>query len=150
MSQLYFAFGSNMSSATLRERGVAAEMAGPALLRDHRLAFTLPSIRWTGRAADVLPAPGQEVWGVLWNLSDSNALDPFERRYHRVEFTVEQNGNGHAGPARRALGYIVRPELRAPDEAPPAPAYLRRMVEGATEAGLPHAYVDFLRSCGPA
>ena len=148
MPRLYFAFGSNMSSATLRERGVHAEMAGPALLRDHRLAFTLPSIRWTGRAADVLPADGHDVWGVLWDLSDPNALDPFERRYDRVAFNVEQGANGKPAVPRQVFGYTVRPELRASDEASPAPAYLRRMINGATEAGLPESYIDFLRSCG--
>lgn len=148
MSQLYFAFGSNMSATTLRDRGVTAELAGPALLRDHRLAFTLPSVRWTGRAADVLPARGYEVWGVLWHLSDPNALDPFERRYDRVGWDVEQGGDGRqVAVSRRVFGYTVKPELRASDEAPPAPEYLRRMVEGATEAGLPAHYLDFLRSC---
>ena len=148
MPHLYFAFGSNMSSVTLEERGVDAEMAGPARLRDHRLAFTLPSIRWTGRAADVLPADGHDVWGVLWDLSDPDALDPFERRYDRVEFDVEQGANGKPAVLRRVFGYTVRSELRASDEAPPAPAYLRRMIEGATEAGLPVGYVNFLRGCG--
>ncbi len=85
MSQLYFAFGSNMSLSTLRDRGVDANPAGSALLENHRLAFTLPSERWTGRAAD---------------------------------------------------------------EAPPAREYLRRMIEGAIDAGLPAHYTDFLRNCG--
>lgn len=150
MSQLYFAFGSNMSSATLRERGVYAEAAGPALLRDHRLAFTLPSVRWTGRAADVLPAEGDEVWGVLWDLSDPNALDPYERRYNRVEFDVVRQTGAQPGGIRRVFAYTVKPELRAIDEALPAPAYLGRMIDGAMEAGVPAHYTDFLRSCGSA
>jgi hypothetical protein len=150
MSQLYFAFGSNMSRLTLRDRGVHARAAGTAVLNDHRLAFTLPSVRWTGRAADVLPAEGDEVWGVLWDLSDPNALDPYERRYNRVEFDVVGHAGTQPGGIRRVFAYTVKPELRAADEAPPAPAYLRRMVEGATEAGLPAGYVDFLQSCATA
>lgn len=150
MSQLYFAYGSNMSQGTLCERGIDAELAGPARLKNHRLAFTLPSIRWTGHAADVLPAAGSEVWGVLWELADPNALDPFERRYHRVEFDVERTAAGRAGIPQRVFSYKVRSELRAAEEAPPASAYLRRMIEGATEAGLPAHYVGFLRSAGSA
>ncbi|MCP4303380.1 MAG: gamma-glutamylcyclotransferase [bacterium] len=149
MSQLYFAFGSNMSPVTLRDRGVAASPAGAALLRDHRLAFTLPSQRWTGRAADILPAPGGGVWGVLWEMADPEALDPFEMRYNRCEVEVLQFPMGRVSLTRRAFTYMVKPENRAADEAPPANEYLQRMVEGAIDAGLPNHYTDFLRNCGP-
>ena len=146
MSQLYFAFGSNMSRLTLRDRGVDVNPAGTALLRDHRLAFTLPSKRWTGRAADILPAPGVGVWGVLWEMPEPDAPDPFELRYDRSEFDVVQFQIERAGQYQRA--FAVKPEHRATDEAPPSPDYLRRMIEGATDAGLPTYYSDFLRNCG--
>jgi hypothetical protein len=148
MSQLYFAFGSNMSLLTLRDRGVDANPAGTALLRDHRLAFTLPSERWTGRAADILPAPGVGVWGVLWEMAEPDALDPFELRYNRSEVDVLQFPTGSEGLTQRAFTYTVKPEHRAADEAPPAHDYLRRMIEGAIDAGLPAYYTDFLRNCG--
>ena len=150
MSQLYFAFGSNMARTTLRDRGVDVHPAGTALLRNHRLAFTLPSERWTGRAADILPAPGAGVWGVLWKMSEPNALDPFERRYNRSEFDVLQLPTGRAGLTQRAFGYTVKPEHRATEEAPPAHDYHRRMIEGAIDAALPTYYTHFLRSCGSA
>ncbi|MDA2979705.1 MAG: gamma-glutamylcyclotransferase [Actinomycetota bacterium] len=146
MSQLYFAFGSNMSRVTLRDRGVDVNPVGAALLKDHRLAFTLPSERWTGRAADILPAPGAEVWGVLWEMTDPDALDPFELRYNRSEVDVLQFPTGQADPTQRAFTYKVKPEHRAPDEAPPSHVYLSRMIEGAIEAGLPANYTEFLRS----
>jgi hypothetical protein len=147
MSPLYFAFGSNMSRSTLRDRGVDVIPAGTALLRDHRLAFTLPSQRWTGRAADILPTPGAEVWGVLWQIRKPAALDPFELRYDRSQFDVLQLQAGRAGITRQALAYTVKEMHRAPDEAPPAREYLRRMIEGAVDAGLPARYIEFLRSC---
>lgn len=149
MSHLYFAFGSNMSPATIHERVGSATPAGAALLRNHRLAFTLPSMRWTGRAADVLPAPGAGVWGVLWELPDPGALDEFEKRYDRAEFDVLRFGQGdQTGTQIRAFTYTTKPEHRAPDEAPPAPAYLERMIEGAQRGDLPTDYISFLRSCG--
>lgn len=144
MTQLYFAFGSNMSRLTLEDRGVVARLTGAALLSDHRLAFTLPSQRWTGRAADILPAAGHEVWGVVWDMEDPLALDPFERRYNRVDFEVLHGD----GTGRSVFGYTVKPELRAIDEAPPAPAYLQRMIEGAIDGGVPNDYVESLRSRG--
>lgn len=140
-----------MSPETIRERGVGADSIGPALLRNHRLAFTLPSKRWTGRAADVLPAPGAGVWGILWELSEPSALDEFEKRYDRAEFEVLRFGEGDtAGLAVEAFTYTVKPELRAGDEASPSSAYLERMVEGAQHGGLPSEYIGFLESCGAA
>lgn len=150
MSQLYFAFGSNMSRVTLRDRGVDVIPAGTAVLKDHRLAFTLPSQRWTGRAADVLPTPGTEVLGVLWEMAEPHALDPFELRYNRTEVDVLQFPTGRARITKQAFTYQVKPEHRATDEAPPAPAYLSRMIEGAIDAGLPEHYTEFLRSCRSA
>ena len=146
MTQLYFAFGSNMSSVTLHDRGVDAKSAGAALLENHRLSFTLPSKRWTGRAADIRPAPGGGVWGVLWELAEPHALDPYELRYDRQEVDVLQFPSDRSSLSKRAFTYTVKPEHRAADEAPPADEYLSRMIEGAIDAGLPAYYTDFLRN----
>lgn len=139
-----------MSRSTLRDRRVDVTPAGTALLRDHRLAFTLPSKRWTGRAADVLPASGDGVWGVLWEMPEPDALDPFELRYNRSEVDVLQFPTGQAGRIRRAFTYTVKPEHRAAVEGPPAYEYLQRLIEGAIDAGLPDYYIEFLRSCSSA
>lgn len=136
-----------MSPATIRERVVGATPAGTALRRHHQLAFTLPSKRWTGRAADVLRAAGSGVWGVLWELPDWGAPDEFEKRYNRSEFDVLRFGHGdQTGTPARAFTYTVKPEHRSPDEAPPAPAYLERMVQGAQHGDLPSDYIGFLKS----
>ncbi len=143
----YFAFGSNMAQATLHERSVAATRLGAAFVADYRLAFTLPSQRWTGNAADLLPDPGGLAWGVLWEMSDPNALDPFELRYDRVPVEVTRS-NGNDGTTHRfdAFTYLVKPENRTRNEGSPATAYLERMLEGAGEAGLPEEYLQFLQA----
>jgi gamma-glutamylcyclotransferase (GGCT)/AIG2-like uncharacterized protein YtfP len=142
----YFAYGSNMSEAVLRDR-VDAEAAGKAVLRDHRLAFTLPSRRWGGRAADIVPAGGAEVWGRLWSVDDEGIemLDGYEAAYRRVVVRVERV-DGDARPAPLdALTYVVRDERRAPDEGAPAAAYRRHLVAGGEECGLPANYLRVLR-----
>jgi hypothetical protein len=83
-------------------------------------------------------------------MAEPDALDPFELRYNRSEVDVLQVPTGRAGLTKRAFTYKVKPEHRAADEAPPAPEYLRRMIEGAIDAGLPAYYTDFLRSHGSA
>jgi hypothetical protein len=137
-----------MSPTTMRDRVRGATAAGSALLRHHRLAFTLPSLRWTGHAADILPAPGSRVWGVLWKLPDPAALDAFEKRYDRAEVELLRFDGDHSeGVPSRAFTYTVKPEHRA-DEALPAAAYLERMIDGAHAGRLPAYYVEFLRSRG--
>ncbi|MCP3994942.1 MAG: gamma-glutamylcyclotransferase [bacterium] len=151
MPHLYFAYGSNMSPTTIKERAAVALLAGTALLQDHRLAFTLPSARWTGHAADILASSDSSVWGVLWKLADPNSLDEYEKRYDRVELEVLRFTQGNeSGIATRAFTYTVKPEHRAAAEAPPAPPYLERMIEGGRHGNLPPDYIDFLRSCGNA
>ena len=142
---LYFAFGSNMAATTLAERQVVARFVGPAFVTDHRLAFTLPSQRWTGRAADLLPRAGDRTWGVVWDLADPHSLDPFERRYNRIPITVTRpNGNSGTEHNISAFTYTVKAEHRDQMDDLPAPAYLERMLEGARDAGIPHSYVQFL------
>ncbi|MGD2051928.1 MAG: gamma-glutamylcyclotransferase family protein, partial [Acidimicrobiia bacterium] len=151
MSRLYFAYGSNMSETTLRERGIEAERAGIGLLRGYRLAFTLPSRRWTGRAADILATPQTGVWGVVWRIAEATVLDAYEANYDRIVTAVTRYGrsrsDGWAPDGRSEVWtYAVRVARKSATEAPPAPAYAQRMREGAEAARLPRHYLAFLRA----
>ncbi len=139
-----------MARTTLAERGVRASRVGAGFVPDYRLAFTLPSQRWTGRAADLLPEPGHKAWGVLWEMTDPNALDPFERRYDRRAILVTPSGAGSGSEQTiDAFTYTVKTEHRATGEDLPAPAYLERMLAGAREAELPPSYIRFLEGFRP-
>lgn len=148
----YFAYGSNMSASVLLDR-VDGQHAGRAVLRDHRLAFTLPSRRWGGRAADIVPAAGAEVWGRLWVVDEDGlaVLDRYEAAYRRVGVRVERiDGGGRPGEVLDAVTYVVRDERRAPDDGTPDAEYRRHLVTGAEECGLPESYLRSLRRSGTA
>ena len=53
---------------------------GVACLRGYQLAFTRYSSTWGGGVADIIPAVGSEVWGLVYGLTDENleALDVYE------------------------------------------------------------------------
>jgi len=140
---LYFAFGSNMAEETLSERGVTANRIGAAFAPGHRLAFTLPSMRWTGRAADLLPHVGGQTWGVVWSLTDEHALDPYEQRYNRVRIPVFRSDTEQPIDA---FTYTVKPENRVIPEDLPAPAYVERMLTGARAGGLPSHWLRHLET----
>lgn len=142
---LYFAFGSNMSARQMGSRCPGAVALGPARLDGFRLAFDLPSRYWGGWVADVVPAEGVAVWGVLWRLSPEHwrMLDDYEDveegRYRRD--TVEVTGPG-GSRVRAQLYRVVRPQ----GEGRPSERYLRALLEGAREHGLPPDYIARLHA----
>ena len=84
MSEFYFAYGSNMSSARLRQRVPAARSLGRAQLAGFRLTWNKPARDGSGKANIVLAEAGS-VWGVLYEFSPSDwtPLDDIEESYTR-------------------------------------------------------------------
>ncbi len=139
----YFAYGSNLSEARLHENCPSARLETIARLPGFRLAFTRRSERWGGGVADIRPAPGAEVWGVVWRIdaAGGDALDRQEGvhasppRYRRIEIAVTTP----EGEVLDCLAYqVVAPEAA---HIAPSAAYLETMLRGARAAGLPHAYL---------
>jgi gamma-glutamylcyclotransferase len=146
MSTIYFAYGSNMSSAQLKAWGTAHRCLGAAELRDHRLAFLRRSVRWRAGAADIVQAPGESVWGVLWELPfGARELDVKEsagKAYRRRAVEVHVDGS----PVT-AMAYEVIE--KAPTELRPRREYVQLMVDGAREHGLPAAWLKRLHALFP-
>lgn len=134
-----------MSSAQMEERCPGATALGAARLRGRRLAFDVWSERRGGLAADIPPAPGAEVWGVLWRVTEEHAaaLDVHEGvargRYRRAPVRVERPGGGEVD----AFAYVVRAPVA---EGPTTAAYLALLLEGAREHGLPAAWLRRLEA----
>ncbi|MFN2115653.1 MAG: gamma-glutamylcyclotransferase family protein [Anaerolineae bacterium] len=134
---LYFAYGSNMLVARLTERAASARAEGAARLRDHRLAWHKPGADGSGKC-DIVPSPGDEVWGVLYTLSseDKVTLDEIEgvgAGYELVQVAVERGDGRLAAAAYRAT--------EVEDGAVPYAWYKALVVSGAREHGLPDDYV---------
>ena len=89
----YFAYGRNMGTHAMELACPGHRFLGAAELREHRLAFTRRSLRTGTGVADILAAPGESVWGALYELDDAHlaAIDEkegngwaYERRAVRV------------------------------------------------------------------
>jgi cation transport regulator ChaC len=141
----YFAYGSNMSGAILRERrGLSPLVCRPATLADYRLVFTLPVGPGERGVANVEPAPGESICGVLYLLSaeDCARLDRTEgvpRFYQR--HTVEVLASG----GERIPSYTYRSEFRAEGRKPSA-RYLGLLLDGCREHCLPAEWVAWLEA----
>lgn len=127
------------------------EFIGPARLADHRLVFTLPDDEWRGGVADLVRAPGDEVWGALYCLSeeDLGPLDAYEgydpARPDAANDYVRRRVRVTSGKDHRDLEawcYFVR----APrGHVAPSELYRAALIEGAIERGLPESYIENMR-----
>jgi gamma-glutamylcyclotransferase len=145
----YFAYGSNLASAEMRAACPDHRFLGAARLDGRRLELRRRSRRWGGGAADIANAPGEHVWGALYELPDAalEALDAKEGAgfaYRRIDVEVERDGERVS-----AVAYEVAD--KEPEELPPTPAYVEALIGGARERGLPEAYVvaleERMRAC---
>ena len=135
---LYFAYGSNLHLRQFARRCPGAKPAGRARLPDYRLAFTRYSTKRKGGVADIVPEPGAEVWGALYEVDETHlaSLDQHEgvpRSYRRETILVFDDD----AQEREVFTYIANRTGRFA----PSRMYLDLIVTGAREHKLPEAYV---------
>jgi len=140
---LYFAYGYNMQCEHMRQQCPGSSLVAKVRLRDHRLVFSRWWDAWGGGGvADIQPAPGEVVEGVVWEITAAHreALDRFEvypTSYRRKDVRVET----WDGRRLRAFAYVACPE----GSYRPARDYLACIVAAAEEQGLSPAYLTFLK-----
>lgn len=139
----YFAYGSNMSPAVMGAACPRHRFLGRARLPGHRLAFTRRSVRTGTGVADVVADPEREVWGALYEISETD-LESLDRKegagwaYERRQVSVLADGGAQCD----AAAYIVI--TKAAEEIPPSAQYAEQLLGAARERGLPEAYVRVL------
>ncbi len=145
--QEYFAYGSNLDPVQMSRRCPDHQVLGPAVLADHRLGFPRRHDRWDDAGvAGVEPAPGQQVHGVAYRLSDRDfaTLDRYEAvaegEYTRERVTVTLAD----GTALELWTYFAVPDPDGPFD--PTPRYLDGMIRGAEHHGLPADWIARLRA----
>ncbi len=140
MSEMVFAFGSNMCSGRFRDYSVVPEGGGrAALLQDYRLCFNKRSRDGSGKA-NVERYSGGEVWGVLYTISEPHlkVLDEGEGPgYYREKLRLCTPDGEEA--------WVYLAHRSAKDSTlRPYSWYKRFLVEGAREHSLPASYIDAL------
>ncbi|MDD9963041.1 MAG: gamma-glutamylcyclotransferase [Gammaproteobacteria bacterium] len=135
----YFAYGSNMNPARVRERGLRFTAVRGGWLKDRRLVFDKVSRLHPNAAhANIVYAPRERVEGVLYRLASADEIlkmDPFERapwNYGRDAVQVQAGDD-----ALWAWTYFANRAVRRNGLNPPA-EYLAHML-----AGRDHLSVDY-------
>ena len=145
----YFAYGSNMETATLSgRRGITFQRAVPARVAGWRLVLDKPGIVPVGHGfANIVPDDTAVVLGVLYELpaAELDHLDLTEGvligNYRRVEVAAETL----ASPAARVVAQAFVSDRRDASLRP-STRYMACLIAGALEHGLPPAYVEELRA----
>ena len=142
---LYFAYGSNLCVARLRERIATSEPKGAARLPGHRLVCNKPGHDGSGKA-NLVVDPDHHVWGALYLMEPGqlDLLDRFEGGYERTPVRVE----GCKGAFHDALTYRSDPGM---EEMIPFDWYRGLILDGARQHDLPAAWLARLEAlpCRP-
>lgn len=134
---LYFAYGSNMSSRRLLARVPSARALGMARLDGFIWCCNKLGKDGSGKA-NLMNQEDSRVYGVLYEIKSKQwkQLDRLETGYQRLEVEVEM-----AGEKRMAWSY----QSRLITANPPSQEYLSFIIDGLIEHKLPMAYVSELR-----
>lgn len=143
MSERIFAYGSNMCLGRLREYDVQPERPGqPAQLQGYALRFNKRSTKDGSGKANVEPADGGVVWGVIYEISNEELgrLNRGEVGYSPMRMPVI----GPSGPVETWVHVAIE---RSNDLVlRPYTWYRRFLVEGARSHGLPQEYIGVLEA----
>jgi gamma-glutamylcyclotransferase (GGCT)/AIG2-like uncharacterized protein YtfP len=133
---LYFAYGSNMDAAAMRQRCRNAQALGPARLAGHRFFIMEEGF------ASIVRDRNAVVHGVLYRLalSDVGPLDRYEEVHRGLYQKITQPIFRVGGGPVSALVYVGG----SSKEGRPAPAYMQTILQAARMAQLPPAYISFL------
>ena len=148
----YFGFGSNMSTLSLRAKGVCPLSSQRAVLSGWRLRFNVQHFfRHEGGVGNIEQTgnPEDRVLGVLHQCPDEALalLDDAEAYGHgydriTVDVTSDQASSGTVKTVS-AITYIGMPQF-IDDHRLPSRRYLNIVLDGAREAGLDHEYIQTL------
>ena len=139
----YFAYGSNMNWQQMQRRCPSSRFVCVGRLIDYQFGITRHSRLRDCGTANVYPVPGQEVWGIVYDIcaEDLEKLDGFEDGYRREMLAIHPSNNGQVPIT--ALVYVAAIEANVP---PPNAEYRRLMVEGAKHWQLPPSYLALLEA----
>ncbi|HEX9788299.1 MAG TPA: gamma-glutamylcyclotransferase family protein, partial [Candidatus Binatia bacterium] len=92
----YFAYGSNMNWPQMQRRCPTSRFVCIGRLSDYQFGITRHSRLRDCGTANVFPAPGKDVWGIVYDVDDGDLarLDSFEDGYRRETLPIHAAGDG--------------------------------------------------------
>lgn len=145
---LYFAYGSNVDGqrVTAADRCPNARYIFNALLPGHRLVFSHRTDSGSG-AADLTHDPTSSVWGVVYDITDSDRkqLDSRDVVSHRASRPKEVLVHPHGDKDQRVMVVTYGLFDSAAQQLSPARDYMERIIQAARHRGFPAEYISQLQ-----
>ncbi|KAG1698821.1 Gamma-glutamylcyclotransferase [Nymphon striatum] len=133
------------ADSTFWRTGAPYQSAPTPGLVNYMLTFCGESKHWHGSYASIEPSSGDDVWGVIWKLDDSDKqhLDKQEHNYDCISVDIECEN----GTFMTSCTYIAKPEyVNMPSGRKPSLCYKQVLVTGAKENCLPSNYIENLEA----
>ena len=146
MTVKYFAYGSNLDLLQMKRRCPLSKLISKGSLSGHRLTFNKYSSGWGGGVADVIQEQGSEVWGLIFEISDSDLerLDRYEG-YHKDQTSLYERWkaviNTSHGQVCDVWVYTVVEKQKL---VQPTLEYLQIIKDAAVRWGFPKVYQQTL------
>jgi gamma-glutamylcyclotransferase (GGCT)/AIG2-like uncharacterized protein YtfP len=136
---LYFAYTARIAPDKMTEVAPGAEFQFIAHLPEWGLEFSIAGNGWNGGLPTVIPSEGRTVWGAVFNVPDAEtkALDVVEGSEQRVASTID--AIDRSGIRHRVVTHVYDGPPNG--TLPPAPDYLRLMVQGSEHWDLPFGWI---------
>ncbi len=114
---------------------------------DFSLVYDFQSRWWGGRVAGLVAAPGQSVWGRVFEIAAKDWPIVQHKEGFVTGMCVEQlvKVRSEGGELVEATAFTTNP-ARASSDGPVSARFVEALVRGATAAKLPQAWVDSLPS----
>jgi cation transport regulator ChaC len=139
--ELYFAYGSNMVEEQMRDRCKSAVKVCVGVLNNHKIVFNRKGTYRPGGVASVEESEGQRVYGVIWKMHSSEFWDLDEKEDPKAYVRKKMSVSTLSGEHHSCHIYVAIPQRGV---FKPGKDYLKLMVRGARETGLPDDYIRYL------
>ena len=139
----YFAYGSNLDLPQMKRRCPSSKLISKGSLSGYRLTFNTFSSGWGGGVADVIQDQGSKVWGLIFELSDTDLerLDRYEG-YHKDETSLYERWKTVIDtPNGQVSDVWVYTVVEKQKFVKPTLEYLQIIKDAAVKWNFPKAYL---------
>jgi gamma-glutamylcyclotransferase len=147
-SMKFFLYGDHLNPTQLKRRAPEHQFLMLATLPEHTIKFCRWSSQWRCGLASVIPSPGEQVWGAIFELTeeDLKLMDRFEEdvppsAFRQVQVTVISE----AGEKIPVTTYAATPIGKFKPKA----HYLDWVMKGLKHWKLPEEAVETWKSYSP-
>ena len=144
MAVKYFAYGSNLDLPQMKRRCPSSKLISKGSLSGYRLTFNRFSSGWGGGVADVIQKQGSKVWGLVFEISDSDLerLDRYEGYYKDQNSLYERWKAAIDTPNGQVCDVWVYTVVEKQKFVPPTSEYLQIIKDAAVKWNFPKSYQD--------